>query len=145
MKSLKPNSKALEFSNEELIEIQARFNISFPDYFVSFLKTFGGTSTKEMIFNDKFWVNFFLPLKSNLSSSIESTLQTYKEELNTNIWLPFAVDSGGWVFNIALNVEINGQIWIDKFDSGEEDTMEFVAPSFEKFIDGLQTEEEAGI
>jgi hypothetical protein len=41
-----------------------------------------------------------------------------------------------------LNDEIKGQVWIDKFDNGDENPFEFVSPSFEELINGLKTEEE---
>lgn len=44
------------------------------------------------------------------------------------------------VFCIALKENISGQIWVDKFDSGEENTFEYVASSFEEFINNLKTE-----
>ncbi|MBY0349160.1 MAG: SMI1/KNR4 family protein [Hydrotalea flava] len=143
MKTLTSNSKPLAINNDVIAEVENQFRIKFPDYFVSFLKQYGGTSTKEIVFNDKFWVNFFLPLRSDAGASIEEIMKGHTATYNENYWIPFAIDSGGWSYCIALKETIKDQIWIDKFDSGEENSFEFVAPSFENFIDNLKTEEDA--
>ncbi len=143
MKSLNSNSKPLPVNSSDIQEFENRFNIQLPEYFISFLKKYGGTSTKEVVYSNKFWVNFFLPIKSDLNSSILSIKEGQIFNYNDNTWLPFAIDSGGWAFCIALKDEIKGQVWVDKFDSGDENPFEFVAQSFESFIDNLQTEEEA--
>jgi cell wall assembly regulator SMI1 len=143
MKKLSSNSQPKVIDNNDIKEIENNFNIQFPDYFLSFLKQYGGTSTKEVVFSDKFWVNFFIPLKSDITSSIESMLLAYLSEYNQIEWIPFAIDSGGWAFCIALKDDIKGQVWVDKFDSGDESSFEFVSDTFEDFINGLRTEEEA--
>ena len=138
MKSLKSNSTPSLITNEDIIEIQNKFSIQIPEYFISFIKNHGGTSTKEVVFNDKFWVNFFLPLKSDINTSITTLKEGQIFNYNDNAWLPFAIDSGGWAFCIALKDEIKGQVWVDKFDSGDESPFEFVSSSFEEFINGLK-------
>ena len=143
MKSLNSNSKPVLISNDDILELESKYNIQIPKYFISFIENYGGTSTKEIVYNDRFWVNFFLPIKSDINSSILSIKEGQIFNYNDNTWLPFAIDSGGWAFCIALKEEIKGQVWIDKFDSGDENPFEFVAPTFESFIDNLKTEEEA--
>jgi cell wall assembly regulator SMI1 len=143
MKNLLSNSKPKDVDDSDVKEVESTFNIQFPEYFLSFLQKYGGTSTKEVVYSDSFWVNYFLPLNSDISASIVSLLEGYRTNYNQNNWIPFAIDSGGWSFCIALKEDIKGQIWIDKFDSGDENPFEFVANSFEEFINGLRTEEEA--
>lgn len=143
MKTLSSNSKPQIISDNEIKEIEAKYEIQLPDYFISFVRNHGGTSTKELVYSDKFWVNFFLPLKSEINASIVSIKEGQISNYNDNTWLPFAIDSGGWAFCIALKESILGQVWIDKFDSGDENPFEFVSDSFENFIEQLKTEEEA--
>jgi hypothetical protein len=53
-------------------------------------------------------------------------------------WLPFAIDPGGWVFNLSIrDDQTHGQVWIHRFDSGEPDPFAYVAPSFQAFLRGL--------
>lgn len=143
MNKLSTNSHPKVIDDNEIREIESNFKIKLPDYFLSFLKQYGGTSTKEIVYTNSFWVNFFLPLKSDITLSIESIFLAYQSEYNQIEWLPFAIDSGGWPFCIALKEDIKGQVWVDKFDSGDENSFEFVANTFEEFINGLKTEEEA--
>ncbi len=82
----------------------------------------------------------FLRKKDGLAS-IEAILEGH-QEANILGFIPFAIDSGGWDFNVSINNDTYGQVWVNKFDSGEKETMEFVAPSFESFINGLQPEDE---
>ncbi|MBB6460275.1 SMI1/KNR4 family protein [Flammeovirga kamogawensis] len=57
-------------------------------------------------------------------------------------WLPFACDYGGWVFNVSLSEKTYGEVWINKFDSGEKNPFEFVSSSLEEFINGLKRVED---
>jgi cell wall assembly regulator SMI1 len=143
MKNLSANSQPKVIDNNDIKEIENNFNIQFPTYLLAFLKQYGGSSTKEVVFSDKFWVNFFLPLKSDTSASIFGLMEGQKFNYDENSWIPFAIDSGGWSFCIALKEDIKGQVWADKFDSGDESPFEFVSDTFEDFINGLRTEEEA--
>lgn len=143
MKNLTSSSKSQIISDDDIYEVEKKFDIEFPDYFLSFLKQHGGTSTKEVVYSDAFWVNFFLPLKSDVGGSIVSLMEGQRVNYSDNDWIPFAIDSGGWSFCIALKDNIKGQIWVDKFDSGDKNPFEFVTNTFEDFINGLRTEEEA--
>lgn len=143
MKKLSSNSQPKTIEDNDIKEVEATFNIQFPEYFLSFLKKHGGTSTKEGVYSDSCWVSFFLSLKSDKGASIVSLLEGYRINSNERDWIPFAIDSGGWSFCIALKEDIKGQVWVDKFDSGDENPFSFVANSFEDFINGLRTEEEA--
>ena len=72
-------------------------------------------------------------------ASAEAILAGHKEE-GLKGFIPFAIDSGGWDYCFSINPGTYGQVWVDRFDSGEEDPMEFVTDSFEDFIDGLGPE-----
>jgi cell wall assembly regulator SMI1 len=143
MKNLLSNSKPKDVEDSDIKKVESTFNIQFPEYFLSFLQKYGGTCTKEVVYSDAFWVNFFLPLKSENGASIISLMEGQRINYNDNSWIPFAIDSGGWSFCIAQKENIKGQIWVEKFDGGDENPFEFVANSFEDFINGLRTEEEA--
>ncbi|MCR9253809.1 MAG: cell wall assembly/cell proliferation coordinating protein, KNR4-like protein, partial [bacterium] len=72
-------------------------------------------------------------------ASIEAIYEGHQYYCNYG-FVPFAIDSGGWDYNISIKEESLGQIWVNKFDSGEENTMHYVAPSFEYFINNLGEE-----
>ncbi len=46
-----------------------------------------------------------------------------KDEIYETLgFMPFAIDHGGWVFNISMkNDDILRQVWLNRFDNGEED------------------------
>lgn len=138
MRKLTKKDIGKSISQSELQEFELRSNYILPGYFRNFLLEYNGSSVKENKFGTHSFTTF-LPLKSTRSASIEIILEGYKSDLNTDKWLPFAIDSGGWVFVISLEEKTNGQVWIDKFDSGLEDPFEYLAPSFEDFLNALQS------
>jgi len=142
IKHLSLLSKPYGFDNKEINRICKDFNIEIPQYFISFIKEYGGASTDEFIYNEKFLVNFFLPLQSDKNSSICKGVQVYKQRYGVLEWIPFAIDNGGWTFCIALKENIKNQIWIDRYISGDLPIFDYVAPSFGDFINALKTEDE---
>lgn len=79
--------------------------------------------------------------KSELGgASIEAILRGHIEN-GIEGFIPFAIDSGGWDYNVSVNSETYGQVWVNKFNSGEEETMDYVAPSFNEFINNLKADE----
>lgn len=138
MKKLTTVSKLITIMKDEIDRFEVEMQISFPDYFKEFLLQYNGVDTKEVLFGDRYWVQNFLPLKSELNASIEKVLEGMEVNYNRREWIPFAIDPGGWVYSISLNNDTKGQVWLDRFDSGEEFPFEYVALSFEDFINGLQ-------
>jgi len=148
MKDLKITHRNKNEINDDLIlEFELKYNIKFPEYLIEFLKKYSGCTTVEDTyinpnFNIFYTVSYFCELYSDYNPSIQKLTEGNKFYHYEN-WIPFATDPGGWVFNISISQNNMGEIWINKFDSSEENPFEFVAPSFENFIDGLKTEEES--
>ena len=114
--------------------------IDIPGYFIEFFIRYEGCRVKENTFQDKYTLTRFLNLSSDRNASIEKIFSTYVEEECVKHWLPFAIDPGGWVFCLSLEQNTYGQVFVDRFDLGEENSFAFVAPSLEAFIDGLYSE-----
>lgn len=132
-------------SREEIAQFELDKNIKFPEVLTSFLLEYEGLylSDKESYFvNKKGYLEelncvLFLRKSDDLSgASIEAILDGHREDGRTN-FIPFGTDSGGWDYCISVDLKTYGQVWVDKFDSGENDPMEFVAESLEEFINGL--------
>ena len=122
--------------------LENKFNVFFPRILKFFLSEHEGKMIVETYFNNNPTFKEILMVKSNKDlASIETILEGHKEEAIKG-YIPFAIDSGGWDFNVSINEDTYGQVWVNKWDGGEEDTMEFVAFSFEEFINGLKSEEE---
>lgn len=131
----------------DISSLEASLAIDFPTDLKSLLLLYNGCQTKEHVFkrDDGVFesINTFLKLRSNQQdASVEAIFEGHAY-YNIKGFIPFAIDSGGWDYNVSINSETYGQVWINQFDSGEEDTMKFVATSLEIFINGLISEEEA--
>lgn len=133
--------------NNLFSQFELKHSIAIPNELKSILTLYGGYRTKERIYlrQDGIFevVSQFLNL--NHEEGRASVEKIYEGHLFYGIvgFIPFGTDSGGWDYNYSINPDTFGQVWVNKFDSGDEDTLEFVCSSFEKFIDGLITEEEA--
>ncbi|MEQ8363874.1 MAG: SMI1/KNR4 family protein [Cyclobacteriaceae bacterium] len=146
------NLKISEFNQrlESAIEIKKfenEFKIEFPDDLIELLLNYEGAKLNEdeCYFEHKkglfYEVNQILYLrKSDLGgASIQDILKGHKS-YGIEGFIPFAIDSGGWDFNISVNESTLGQVWVNKFDSDEEKTMIYVAPSLENFINSLKSD-----
>ncbi len=129
-------------SIDDINAFEKAFKIVFPKELADFLLKYEGLYTDE---NEAFYtsgssligINKVLFLEKGKSgASIEGTLAVHEEE-NIVGFIPFAIDSGGWDLNISTNKDTYGQVWINELDGGEFDTMRYVAPSLEEFINGL--------
>lgn len=129
-------------SEEDFDLIKAKFDFILPENIVEFMIQYGDSFLKECYYenNSIYVVPNYICGKSknnpNLFEIIEGNIFYGK----TNHF-PFATDYGGWVLNIALDKLSHGEIWIDRFDSGEANSFVFVASSLEEFVDGLIIEE----
>jgi cell wall assembly regulator SMI1 len=142
------NDKRIVKSKQEVINFTNNLGIMMPDFLINFLILYEGLYLDETQSYYKnhhriYEVNTILFLKKNNAyASIETILEGHKY-YGIEGFIPFAIDSGGWDYCVSINPETYGQVWIDKFDSGEDNPMEFVADSFEEFINGLKNEEES--
>ncbi|MDJ1470982.1 SMI1/KNR4 family protein [Cytophagaceae bacterium DM2B3-1] len=125
-------------SLEELNELGTEFNIDLPQEFKSFIVKYLGMSVKETYYQGVPQFKQFLKV-----SSIGKILAGHRY-YGVEGYFPFAIDSGGWDYNISLRPETYGQVWVNKWDNGGvgEECFHFVANSFEEFIDGLEPEED---
>jgi len=136
-------------SMNEVIKYGNKLGVVFPENLALFISMYEGLYLNE---DESYYVNnngilhelnsvLYLKYSKDLGgASIEAILEGHKEE-GIEGFIPFGIDSGGWDYNVSINKETYGQVWVNKFDSGEENTMEYVAPSFEEFINGLRSPE----
>ncbi|AFK05703.1 Cell wall assembly/cell proliferation coordinating protein, KNR4-like protein (plasmid) [Emticicia oligotrophica DSM 17448] len=133
-------------TKERFSSIETLYSINIPNGLKQFIVLYEGKQTIQKVYRRESGIfdsiNQFLYLDNENKASIK---KIYEGHLFYDIvgFIPFGIDSGGWDYNYSINPDTFGQVWLNKFDSGDEDTLEFVCSSFEKFIDGLITEEEA--
>lgn len=87
---------------------------------------------------ERYLLHVFLHLEPSYKN--EATVLTILEGhkgLGVSGFVPFAIDLGGWDYCVSLNKETYEQVWVNAWTSGREDTMMYVAPSLQAFIDGL--------
>lgn len=132
---------------EDLSYLENKCSIQIPEYLKLFMTKYAGCKTHERVYRKKNSgfesVTAFLYIKAeDRRASMEAI---YEGHLYYGIkgFIPFGIDSGGWDYNVSINTETYGQVWVNQFDSGEENSVVFVANSFEEFIDGFMTEEKA--
>ena len=128
--------KGKKLSAVELDEYLEAYRLILTDSFKNFLVVYNGCSVRKNVFKQKYTIANILPLKAVRGPSIEFILDGYDVDLNTRHLFPFAIDPGNRVYVIPLVGTRSGQVWID---SGKEgDRFEYVAASFEEFVNGLE-------
>jgi cell wall assembly regulator SMI1 len=123
--------------SNDIAALERKINISFPQVLRDFLLKYEGAVVKETYYLGKPTFKKILNLRAHeTKASIEAILEGHSAE-GYDTFIPFAIDSGGWDYNVSIHPQGYGQVWVNKFDNGEENTFELVAPSFESFVDNL--------
>jgi hypothetical protein len=136
-----------KIETSQIEDFESEIKKSIPKSFIKFLLKNNGGRASEVVFTENngthHVVNDFLPLTENRNGSIRSLLPLVNDERPLIEWLPFGYDPGGWVFCICLKDEDYGKIYLFRMDKIYEDNFDYVCNSFEDFINGLRTEDEA--
>jgi hypothetical protein len=133
-------------SEEEIIVFENEIQKEIPFSFRSFILQKNGGSTKEVIFREsngnEHYISHFLPLLEGNNGSIKNDIALVNDEKPEINWLPFGFDPGGWTYCISLKKESYGQVFLFRMDKIHEEAFDFIAPSFEEFINNLKPESE---
>lgn len=122
---------------DEFEIIEKKFNLKFPDILKDFILNYEGALIKETYYNgEASFKEVLYLLKQEGFASIESILEGH-EYYKIKRFIPFGIDSGGWDYNFSLDSNTYGQVWVNRFDDGDENTMQLVATDFNDFIDSL--------
>jgi hypothetical protein len=131
------------FLPHEFRIIQEDFNILIPECLKDYLKTYSNLSVNERFFVNKegklFAIAQFIDYRM-----MNGFLVEFKCE-NLGKKIPFAIDDGGWIFVLSLDVSTEGQILLHQTElewKTPEEAFEKVSDTFEDFINGLKREEE---
>lgn len=148
MKVLKIGTDNRKVSSEQqVLEFEKRMGVVFPKELRELIIKYEGGYLDE---SQKFFkadevlyeVNQMLYLeKAEGKASIEAIIEGHRF-YGIEGYVPFATDSGGWDYNVSINSVSYGQVWVNKFDSDEENTMVFLCNTLEEFIDSLKSLEE---
>lgn len=117
-----------------LNEIEMKFHINIPDFLKIFLIKYDNSIVEETYYMKE------PSFKEIISLELLDSILEGHDYYGIIGYIPFAIDGGGWDYNVSITPETYGQVWVNEFDSGEENTMKFVANSFEDFINGLESE-----
>ena len=136
LKILEQDTVILDMDDFEIIE--TKFDIKFPKDLREFVFKYEGAFLGSLYYNGKpVFKEVLVLLKNENFASIEAIMEGHSLNQISG-FIPFAIDSGGWDYNISINEPTFGQVWVNKFDGGDDDTMVYVAPSLEDFINGLK-------
>ena len=128
--------KGKKLSAAELDEYLEAYRLILPESFKNFLLAYNGCSVRKNVFKQKYVIANILPLKTMRGASIELILDGYDADLNTRHLFPFAIDPTNRVFVFPLVGVKTGQVWLDS--GKDEERFEFIAASFEEFVNGLE-------
>jgi hypothetical protein len=128
--------KGKKLNEAELDEYLNAYGLILPQSFKIFLLTYNGCSVRKNLFKQKYSIASILPLKTLRGASIELILDSYDADLNSRHLFPFAIDPGNRVYVVPLVGAKTGQVWLDRGEQKER--FEFIASSFEEFVDGLE-------
>lgn len=126
----------------ELNMIEEVINDKIPILVREYIKKYGGNSIYENTFIAKDGLEWELSQFNrfdDLYGLTKEFLDGYHRKL-----VPFAYDPGGWHFCLSFEADTYGKIIINRWtDHLPEEQFLVIADTFEEFINGLKTEEEA--
>jgi len=134
-------------SEQEIKNFELEFNLSLPEELKNILLSYEGAKLKDdaCYFEYEtgmfYELNQFLYLRNSIDggASIENIFLGHKSNNVTN-FIPFAIDSGGWDYNINIAPNHFGEIWINKFDSDDENTFKYVCQDMKTFLANLKSD-----
>ena len=126
---------------EDFVVLESKAGITFPLALKDFLLIYEGAIVKETYYKGKpTFKEILCVYKHPIYSSIEAILEGHSY-YKVDGMIPFAIDSGGWDYNFSVKPETFGQVWVNKFDSGDDNPLELVCNSFEDFVNELKEEQ----
>ena len=129
--------------NENQINfLEGVLGVPFPKQFKEFITIYCDTATYENTYtqsNKLYKVSMFCTYRMIFDFINDLKRDGFEKRI------PFAVDDGGWVYCISMNESRYGKVYLFQLEmpyENENEAFEFVANSFEEFINGLQAERE---
>ena len=130
---IKLNLSNEKINEEDLLSLESELNIKLPDsYKELMLENNGGVPLKNY-FKGEYGIASFHPIKIE-PNDLKSVFESFKDLLPSTL-LAFADDMGGNSYCIDISEENNGKVYFIDWD--EPDDPEFLANSFEEFLEGL--------
>lgn len=139
MKKLQLQPRIYEHQFDRISKL---LNAEIPQELKSILQDYAELGVRENTYSNALGKVF--PLASFCSYRM---IYDFLEEFNRGGFekiIPFAIDNGGWVYCLSIDENIYGKVYLFQMEmpyENEIEAFEFVANSFEEFIDGLQPEE----
>ncbi|CAM3139271.1 SMI1/KNR4 family protein [Flavobacterium frigoris] len=145
MRHLTIDSSFIPLNKDEIELFELANNVVLPNYLKDFFVKYNGAKILEAFYGDQYYISF-LPLLKNRNASVELILPAVRDEeegIGRNDLIPFATDPGGRPFYVSIGSNDEGVIYYDLVGLGDDEPLRKITNSFEEFINGLKTEEEA--
>ena len=139
-KELIQNFGGFKTSKGDVSKIESLLQIEIPEGLVEFICTYGDCFLNDCYYekDEIYVVPNYICGTSNKNPNILALIEGNIFYNNTD-YLPFAIDLGGWVFNISLrDDESYGEVWLNAFDNGEEHSFRFISKSIKEFLSNLK-------
>ena len=122
-----------ELTKEEIGTFQEEINLKLPESYIEHMLKFNGGAPDNKYFNSGYGIAHFNAIKYG-KYPLEKIVKDSKDYLPEK-YFPFAYDAGDNDFCIDLSEENYGKVYFIHGD--EPDDPEFLANSFEEFLEGL--------
>jgi len=122
-----------ELTQKDIDTFQEEMNLKLPKSYIEHMLKFNGGAPDDNYFKGSVGIAHFDPIKYG-NYPLEKKIKMINDVLPKDFF-PFAYDAGGNDFCIDLSEENNGKVYFIDWD--EPDDPEFLANSFEEFLEGL--------
>ncbi|MBA6156012.1 SMI1/KNR4 family protein [Tenacibaculum sp. S7007] len=125
---------------EEILQFELANKIKFPIDFFNFLMKFNPIEIEERYFvlnNISKELDIFYPFNIEHDLSLQSIFNNLNEIMFQNRYVAFGGDLGGWKFIISVQEVDYGSVYFCRTDEDLEDSIIFLAESFDNFLSML--------
>ena len=127
----------------ELREFEKKYKIKLPVSFAEFLLKQNPVYTEECYFfahGRTFGIGFMPFVKGGKGSAIQKAMEIHFVSFFDKKYIPFGMDSGGWLFVISVQKVDYGLVYFARTDSELTEALTLLAADFDDFIDNLKSE-----
>jgi len=143
MRNLTIKQCNISITIKEIKLFEKENNILLPNYLREFFLKYNASKINECFHGNQYWIEVLPLLKNKFDTSVEDFLPWIRNPeflIGRYDIIPFAINQGGTPFMVSIGGEDKGVVYFSAVGL-DENPLRKLADSFEKFIDGLHSEE----